>query len=191
MQRFRLNCTRGNTLFTKKSNPFFFIKTNFFAMNNETNWHCKFFTELSVTELYDILQLRSEVYVVEQQCIFLDMDGIDKITYHLFGYEQKQLVACCRLIAPDVVYKNKASIGRVVNSASVRGKGIGKKMISLAIEKCREFFPSSPIKIGAQLYLKEWYGSFGFAPCGEVYLEDGIEHIHMELTTLPSEKLTF
>ncbi len=154
-------------------------------MDNEIKWPCKYFTELSVDELYDILQLRSEVYVVEQQCIFLEMDGIDKHCYHLFGYEQNKLVACCRLIAPDVVYKNKSSIGRVVNAASVRGKGIGKQMISMAIEKCKELFPSSIIKIGAQLYLKDWYGNFGFAPCGKVYLEDGIEHIHMELFFTP------
>ncbi|MDQ2752352.1 MAG: GNAT family N-acetyltransferase [Bacteroidota bacterium] len=150
-------------------------------MNNETVWHCKHFTELSVAQLYDILQLRSEVYVVEQQCIFLDMDGIDKQCYHLFGYEQNNLVAYCRLIAPDVVYQNKASIGRVVNAASVRGKGIGKQMMHLAIEKCRYLFPSSSLKIGAQLYLKDWYASFGFTSCNDMYLEDGIEHIHMEL----------
>ncbi len=151
-------------------------------MNNETTWHCKYFTELSVAQLYDILRLRSEVYVVEQQCIFLDMDGIDKNCYHLFGYEQNNLVACCRLIAPHVAYPNKAAIGRVVNAASVRGKGIGKRLMYLAIEKCKQLFPSFSIKIGAQLYLKNWYGSFGFVPCGDIYLEDGIEHIHMELT---------
>ena len=150
-------------------------------MNNETVWHCKHFTELSVMQLYDMLQLRSEVYVVEQQCIFLDMDGIDKRCYHLFGYEQNNLVACCRLIAPDIAYQNKAAIGRVVNAASVRGKGVGKQMMQLAIEQCKELFPSSSIKIGAQLYLQNWYASFGFTSCGDMYLEDGIEHIHMEL----------
>ena len=148
-------------------------------MSNEIVWHCKHFTELSVTQLYDILQLRSEVYVVEQQCIFLDMDGIDKLCYHLFCYKQNSLAACCRLIAPDIAYPNKAAIGRVVNAASVRGKGIGKRLMQLAVEKCKELFPSSDIKIGAQLYLKDWYASFGFIPCGDIYLEDGIEHIHM------------
>ena len=150
-------------------------------MNNETEWHCKHFNELLVTQLYDILQLRSEVYVVEQQCIFLDMDGIDKQCYHLFGYQKNNLVACCRLIAPDMAYENKAAIGRVVNAASVRGKGVGKRLMHLAIEKCKQLFPHFPIKIGAQLYLKNWYASFGFAPCGDIYLEDGIEHVHMEL----------
>lgn len=151
-------------------------------MSSTMEWHCKYFTELSVEQLYDILQLRSEVYVVEQQCIFLDMDGIDKRCYHLFGYQQNNLVACCRLIAPDISYLHKASIGRVANAASVRGKGVGKQMMHLAIEKCKQLFPSVSIKIGAQLYLKNWYGSFGFTPCGDTYLEDGIEHIHMELT---------
>ncbi len=148
---------------------------------NELTWHCRHFTNLSVTELYDILQLRSEVFVVEQQCIFLDMDGIDKQSYHLFAYQKNVLVACCRLMAADVVYSNQASIGRVANKASVRGSGVGMLMMKEAIVKCREMFSSSSLKIGAQFYLKDWYSSFGFKPCGDVYLEDNIEHIHMEL----------
>lgn len=149
-------------------------------MNNLT-WHCKYFTKLSVTELYDILQLRSEVFVVEQQCVFLDMDGIDKQSYHLFVYQKNQLVACCRLIEANITYRDRASIGRVANKESVRGTGVGRLMMKEAIAKCRELFPSSALKIGAQLYLKNWYGSFGFVSCGAVYLEDDIEHIHMEL----------
>ena len=148
---------------------------------NDLAWHCKHFTALTVVDLYDILQLRSEVFVVEQQCIFLDMDGIDKQAYHLFAYHEDQLITCCRLIAADIVYPNKASIGRVANKASVRGAGVGRLMINKAIEKCRELFPFTNLRIGAQLYLKDWYGSFGFAPCGDIYLEDDIEHIHMEL----------
>lgn len=149
-------------------------------MNNLT-WHCKYFTALSVTELYDMLQLRSEVFVVEQQCLFLDMDGIDKQSYHLFAYAAGSLVACCRLIAADIIYPNRASIGRVANKASVRGSGVGRLMMKEAIAKCRQLFPFSSLQIGAQVYLKNWYGSFGFVPCGDVYLEDNIEHIHMEL----------
>ncbi len=148
---------------------------------NQLNWYCRHFTELSVAELYDLLQLRSEVFVVEQECVFLDMDGVDKQSYHLFAYFGDQLVACCRLIAADIVYSNRASIGRVANKASVRGTGIGRHMMKKAIEKCRELFPSSSLRIGAQLYLKDWYGSFGFVPAGNIYLEDEIEHIHMEL----------
>lgn len=148
---------------------------------NKLTLCCKHFTELSVIELYDILQLRSEVFVVEQQCIFLDMDGIDKQSYHLFVYQQDILVACCRLIEANITYRDCASIGRVVNKAFVRGTGVGKIMMKEAIEKCRELFSSCPLKIGAQLYLKEWYGSFGFVACGEVYLEDDIQHIHMKL----------
>ena len=148
---------------------------------NDLIWHGKYFTALTAADLYDILQLRSEVFVVEQQCIFLDMDGIDKQAYHLFAYQKDQLVACCRLIAADIVYDNRASIGRVANKASVRGTGVGRMMINKAIEKCRELFPSSDLTIGAQLYLKGWYSSFGFVPCGDIYLEDDIEHIHMEL----------
>jgi len=150
-------------------------------MNEIIQWQCKKFTELTSTEIYDILQLRSAVFVVEQQCIFLDIDGIDKQSYHLFCYYKNELAACCRLIAPNIVYQDRASIGRVANAFSVRGSGIGRAMMKEAIEKCKALFSSAPLTIGAQLYLKKFYGSFGFVPCGDVYLEDGIEHIHMQL----------
>lgn len=150
--------------------------------DNELTWHCKHFTQLTAGEIYDILQLRSEVFVVEQQCIFLDIDGVDKISYHLFGYRNGQLVACCRLIGKDISYENRTSIGRVANSLAVRGSGVGRVMLNKAIDKCRELFGDTTIKIGAQLYLKNWYGSFGFISCDDVYLEDGIEHVHMELS---------
>ena len=150
-------------------------------MENDTIWQCKHFSELTAYEIYDILALRSEVFVVEQNCIFPDIDGIDKLTYHLFGYQQKKLVACCRLIGKDIVYQNMTSIGRVVNAASVRGTGVGKIMMKRAIEKCRGLFGKLPIRIGAQFYLKNWYSNFGFVSCEDNYMEDGIEHIHMEL----------
>lgn len=150
-------------------------------MSEAIQWQCKQFDALSAGEIYDILQLRSAVFVVEQHCIFLDIDGIDKQSYHLFCYHNNELAACCRLIAPDIVYKDRASIGRVANAAAVRGSGMGKAMMKEAIQLCKQLFDSAPIKIGAQLYLKQFYGSFGFVPCGDIYLEDGIEHIHMQL----------
>jgi ElaA protein len=151
-------------------------------MNDEITWHCKPFAELSPNELYDILQLRSEVFVVEQNCVFLEPDGkIDKESYHLFAYREKQLVACCRLIDIDISYPNLASIGRVANAMSVRGTGIGRVMMNKAINLCKELFGLVPLRIGAQFYLKNFYESLGFVSCNDNYMEDGIEHVHMEL----------
>lgn len=150
-------------------------------MMNEVSWHCKHFSTLTSEEIYDILQLRSAVFVVEQQCIFLDIDGIDKQAHHLFCYRQNELVACCRLIDKNITFNERTSIGRVANAASVRGSGIGKKMMIKAIEQCKNLFGNTPVKIGAQFYLKKWYESLGFISCEDNYLEDGIEHIHMEL----------
>ena len=151
-------------------------------MNNSIEWHCKHFTELSPFELYDILQLRSDVFVVEQNCVFLEPDGIaDKVSYHLFAYQDKALICCCRLIDANVSYAGFASIGRVVNAISVRGSGIGRVMMEKAIAGCRELFGKTPLRIGAQFYLRRWYESLGFVSCDDNYLEDGIEHVHMEL----------
>ncbi len=152
-------------------------------MKNEIIWHCKRFEELTLNELYDILQLRSAVFVVEQNCIFLDMDGkLDKESYHLFAHQNDVVVACCRLMDADIGFINRASIGRVANAASVRGTGIGRLMMQKAIDACKELFAQKPLRIGAQLYLKKWYESHGFVSCDDIYLEDGIEHVHMELS---------
>jgi ElaA protein len=145
------------------------------------NWQCKEFNLLTPAELYAILQLRSEVFVVEQNCVFLDQDNIDAKAFHLMGWEQDKLVAYTRLIPPGIAYEEQ-SIGRVVTSASVRKSGIGRLLMKESILQCRKLFGNKPIKIGAQLYLKEFYSSLGFIPIGGIYLEDGIEHIHMLLS---------
>lgn len=151
-------------------------------MSNDIAWFCKHFSKLTPAELYDILRLRSAVFVVEQQCVFLDMDGnADKESHHLYAYLNNELVACCRLIDVDITYLNRASIGRVANAASVRGSGIGKIMMKNAIDLCRDMFNAAPLRIGAQFYLKGWYESLGFVSCNDNYMEDGIEHVHMEL----------
>ncbi|WP_158799515.1 GNAT family N-acetyltransferase [Pedobacter sp. L105] len=139
---------------------------------------CKPFDSLTVKELYAILRLRSEIFVVEQKCVFLDMDNIDQSCQHLMLYHNKELIAYARIVPSGLSYQ-QPSIGRIVTSSVVRGKGFGKELVKLAIENCERLYGKKQIKIGAQLYLKTFYGSFGFTSVGEVYDEDGIDHIHM------------
>ena len=143
-------------------------------------WRLRFFDDLTSSELYDIIQLRNDVFVVEQRCVFQDADGVDKKCYHLSGYDGDTLVAYTRLIAPGITFA-QASIGRVVNSPAFRGIGIGKELMQHSIQYCRKLFGPVPIMIGAQLYLKNFYAELGFNAVGEVYLEDNIPHIHMIL----------
>ncbi len=142
------------------------------------SWTCKTFDTLSPHELYSILRLRNEVFVVEQNCVFQDADDRDQQCFHLLGFSGNYLFAYARLVPPDISY-SEPSIGRVVTSHAARRSGAGKQLMSKAIEQCYVLFKEQPIKIGAQLYLKAFYESFGFIQIGEVYDEDGIEHIYM------------
>jgi ElaA protein len=141
----------------------------------------KAFNELSNTELYNILQLRSEVFVVEQNCVYLDMDNKDQKSFHVLGYENNKLVACTRLVPPGISYTSEPSIGRVVTHPSVRKSGYGKLLMEYSIAKTRELFKSQEIVIGAQSYLDRFYQNLGFVPEGEEYLEDDIPHRTMRL----------
>ncbi len=125
--------------------------------------------------------LRQEVFVVEQNCPFVDADGKDQQSWHLTGYnEGGKLVAYVRLLPEGLAYEGYTSIGRVINCASVRGTGVGKVLMQRSIEETNKLFGKEfPIKIGAQCYLERFYASFGFASQGEPYLEDGIEHLTM------------
>ena len=143
----------------------------------DIKWICKHFDSLTPQELYAMLRLRSEVFVLEQKCLFLDVDGNDRC-YHLMGFDGEMLVASSRLLGPNTIYE-EMSIGRVVNAASHRGKGIGQQLMKKSIEQCYQLFGDGTIKIGAQLYLKRFYESFGFEQTGDIYLEDDIEHIKM------------
>ena len=143
-----------------------------------TEWKYKKFSELSPFDLYNILQLRSEVFVVEQNCVFLDMDNIDQECFHLMGYKDNKLVAYARIVPPGKVYK-EPSIGRVVTSSSVRREGLGKQLMQESIKLVYQLHGNVSIKIGAQFYLKKFYSSLGFRQVGDLYLEDGIEHIYM------------
>lgn len=144
----------------------------------DLDWSLKTFAALSPGELYAILRLRSEVFVVEQNCVFLDQDDKDQECYHLMGTAGNFLAAYTRIVPPGVIYE-EASIGRVVTSPLARGSGGGRALMEQSIKTVYEHFGEGVIKIGAQLYLKLFYASLGFVQEGEVYLEDGIEHIYM------------
>ena len=149
------------------------------STNTNLRWVTKTFAELTVNELYDLLKLRSEVFVVEQKCIFLDLDNNDQKAYHTIGYLGEEVVATTRLFDKDIMYDGYQSIGRVVGSPRHRGLGIGKALMQYSIQECERLFGKGPIKIGAQLYLKKFYGEQGFEQSGDVYLEDEIDHIPM------------
>ena len=144
-------------------------------------WSLKEFEHLTPSELYAILQLRNEVFVVEQNCVFQDADDKDQQCLHLMGWLEGILVAYTRLVPPGVSYA-EPSIGRVITSPSVRGSGAGKELMIRSISAVKKIYGDQPQRIGAQLYLKRFYSSFGFIVAGEVYLEDGIEHIEMVLS---------
>ena len=160
---------------TYLNNPYFC----FMSTNSNLRWVTKTFAELTVNELYDLLKLRSEVFVVEQKCIFLDIDNNDQKAFHTIGYIGDEVVATTRLFDKDIMYDGYQSIGRVVGSPRHRGLGIGKALMQYSIQECERLFGKGPIKIGAQLYLKKFYGEQGFEQSGDVYLEDEIDHIPM------------
>lgn len=144
----------------------------------QVHWVLKTFEELTPHELYAVLQLRSAVFVVEQTCVFQDIDNNDQGSYHLMGFSDKTLVAYTRLLPPGLTYE-QASIGRVVTAPAARRYGLGKALMQQSLYEVLKKFGAGPIKIGAQLYLKKFYESFGFKQTGAMYVEDGIEHIYM------------
>lgn len=143
-------------------------------------WQCKSFKNLTPDELYQIIRLRNEVFVVEQNCVFQDADNKDQQCFHLMGWMENDLAAYTRLAPPGYIY-NEISIGRVVASPKYRRNKIGSVLMKKSIDECRQIFGAGAIKIGAQFYLKNFYASFGFKQISDIYLEDGIEHIYMLL----------
>lgn len=141
-------------------------------------WILKKFAELSSQELYVIMQLRNEVFVVEQHCVYQDADNKDLDAYHLMGLKDGKLLAYTRIIPPGIAYA-EPSIGRVVTSPSIRKTGLGKELMKVSITKANLLFGQLPIKIGAQLYLQNFYTSLGFHTTSDTYLEDNIPHIEM------------
>ena len=146
------------------------------------NYHsiCKAFKDLTVTELYALLRLRSEVFVVEQNCVFLDMDNKDQLCHHLLLYADATLAAYARILPPNVYYA-ESSIGRVITSLASRGTGTGAVLMEAAIKAARNLYNNQPVRIGAQLYALKFYERFGFQRDGDVYVEDGIDHVEMIL----------
>jgi ElaA protein len=147
----------------------------------ELIWTLKKFEELTSAELYAIMQLRNEVFVVEQNCVYQDADNKDVKSWHFMGWDGETLVAYTRLLPQGVSYA-EASIGRVVSSPKYRGIGAGRSLMERSIDTTIKLFNCSTIKIGAQLYLKKFYESLGFVQSGPEYLEDNIPHIEMLLS---------
>lgn len=145
----------------------------------DLKWKIKRFDALSTTELYSVLQLRSEVFVVEQNCVYQDIDGKDQKALHLIGEDDGQTVAYVRLFKPND-YFDEASIGRVVVKPTYRDKKLGHILMKEAIEGIKTEFGATKITISAQLYLKKFYESHGFITTSETYLEDDIPHIQMK-----------
>jgi ElaA protein len=146
-------------------------------------WSCKNFNQLTVNELYEIMYLRQIVFVVEQNCPYLDADGKDLASWHFMGHdsESNQLMAYTRLLPKGVAYETEISIGRVVTHPQVRKTGAGRDLMTQSLKQIRALLPNQPIRIGAQCYLIAFYESFGFQTDGETYMEDGIPHIEMTL----------
>ncbi len=146
----------------------------------QVTWQCKAFSNLSPFELYGILQLRSSVFVVEQNCVFLDADGTkDFEALHVFAHTHTgEILACARLLPAGIAYP-ECSIGRVVSSQNHRGMALGRQLMERSIQEIYQHFGKQPIRIGAQYYLRKFYESYGFEVRGDTYMEDGIEHVIM------------
>lgn len=143
------------------------------------NWKVKAYKDLSLDEFHDLVSLRIEVFVVEQDCPYQDLDGKDKTAHHLFGEnESGEIVATSRILGPGISY-DEVSIGRVVVAQKVRGRGVAHEMMDKSKEFVLAEYGNVPIRISAQTYLEKYYSSHGFEFTGKEYLEDGIPHMEM------------
>jgi ElaA protein len=144
-------------------------------------WFSKSFEQLTTNELYETLQLRVDVFVVEQTCYYPEIDGLDRNvdTVHIFAREGDHTVAYLRCLAPGVVYDNDSAIGRVVIAQAARGRNLGHELIQKGIIACEQYWPDKNIHMSAQQHLQKYYHQHGFKTVGEPYLEDDIPHIGM------------
>ncbi|PKI18141.1 GNAT family N-acetyltransferase [Colwellia sp. 12G3] len=154
-------------------------------MTTDTTWQIKRFEELSLNQLYDVLKLRIDVFVVEQTCFYPDLDSdtgmLDRHpeTLHLLGYQAEKLVAYLRILPKGQTYPDYVSIGRVATAPQARGGGLGHQLMTEALIVSQQYFPNQSIKISAQQHLKAYYQQHGFTQVSEMYLEDDIPHIAM------------
>lgn len=150
----------------------------------DLQWRWARLGELQAEDLYDALMLRSRVFVVEQHCVYLDADGVDRQAWHLLGRGAPQgagpgpMRAVLRVVDPGVKY-DEPSIGRVVTAPEARGTGLGLVLMREGLARCRSVWPGRAVRISAQAHLQRFYGTLGFQPVGEAYLEDGIPHVEM------------
>lgn len=141
-------------------------------------WEFKSFSDLNIHELYAILALRSEVFVVEQDCVYQDADGLDQAAYHLCVWDGAHLAAYLRVLPANTRFRD-VSIGRIIVQSKYRGRALGKQIIEKALASINERFGTVPVQISAQCYLANFYAGIGFTVIGEAYDEDGIPHINM------------
>lgn len=169
------------------------------------NWQCKKFQELSIDELYSIIKVRQDVFIMEQNCVYADLDGADQDCLHLYATLVEEdpiastlnsslnpslnpslnntlnIVAYLRIVPPGVNYP-QASLGRILTTSQARGTGAGISLVTKGLEQLEQDHPAHDVKISAQVYLQKFYKNFGFKNISEVYDEDGIDHIDMLLT---------
>lgn len=153
-------------------------------MSVNTQWQNKSFDALTNNELYDLLKLRIDVFVVEQECFYPDLDDLDRHpqTRHIFCYHNNLISAYVRILPKALSYPEYISIGRVIIAPQARGKGLGHELMSISLEACQQYFPNENIKISAQEHLEEFYQHHGFIRVTAMYLEDNIPHIGMVKT---------
>ncbi len=146
-------------------------------------WKTLPFAQLTTFQLYELMRLRVDVFVVEQVCPYPELDGKDTLegVYHLLGYQENELVACARLLPAGTTYDN-VSIGRVITKQNSRGDGLGHKLLGEALANCERLWPGRTIDIGAQEHLSQFYANHGFTVISDSYLEDGIPHVDMRRT---------
>lgn len=147
-------------------------------MSSDAHWQAIGFAELDTATLYQVMQLRQAVFVVEQNCSYQDLDGLDQLATHILCRDQGQLLAYQRCLPPGTSYP-ESSLGRVIVAPAARGRRLGRDLVQRGIDHNLQTWPASDIRIGAQAYLETFYASLGFVPEGDVYLEDGISHRHM------------
>ncbi|WP_147804014.1 GNAT family N-acetyltransferase [Alkalicoccus halolimnae] len=146
-------------------------------------WTIKSFEELTADELYQILKIRVEIFVVEQECPYPEIDGMDKAAEHLYAVEDNEVKAYARLLPPGTMYQ-EASIGRVLVAGDKRGTGLGKELMKRAVKNLDENYSQTPIRLQAQEYAEAFYAAFSFQRISDTYLEDNIPHVDMRRNSI-------